>query len=231
MLECLFLICTEATGPLGIWSKSLFGLIVKLLHFPIRSHNFKVHNVYRQGSCFTFIVKLLYFTETISSLLLEFRQGNSRWRTSLLNHPLHRSRISTRPPFKTSILAEHKCHSRATLFSSCGVRRRTSLESYSKPPSLRSDVVFARKRLAARATRLGRENNMSHYGSMSLRRGDDRQRAAFSNSISLPRPAAEVWDGAETSGHTLLAPFNTQRRPLRWPPRTSSTSQAHCLSP
>lgn len=87
MLECLFLSCREATGPLGIWFKSLFGLIVKLLCFPLRSHHFKVHNVHRQESGFTFIVKLLYFTEIISRLLMKFRQGNSRWRMSLLNHP------------------------------------------------------------------------------------------------------------------------------------------------
>lgn len=57
---------------------------------------------------------------------------------------------------------------------------------------MRSDVVFARKRLAARVTRPGPENNMSHYGNMSPEEAMTDKARHSATQLSLLRPAAEV---------------------------------------
>lgn len=112
---------------------------------------------------------------------------------SLLNHPQCQSHIFTHPACKTSILAQHqmpqswhspRCfirwvsttHFSGILFEAAvyAIRRRLCTRSAGSP----GDMARARQQ---------HESLRKHVP----RRGDDRQRAAFSNSISL-RPAAEV---------------------------------------
>lgn len=206
MIGCLFLVCTEETGPLDTWSESLLGLIVKLLDLkPIMCRDKKAASPSLSNCCI--------FAKTISRLLLEFRQGNSRWHISLLNHPRHHSHIHTHPPkrvFNISRAQAPQSRHSPRRFHPLGFDNALlwnpiwSRSLCYQTPSLhasewrRSDTAGARKQHESLRKHVPLKRRW-------LTKGGIQQLNWFA--------ATSGWggDGVETSGHTWLLPYKTHR--------------------